>query len=265
MISTRPPAAKTVRRLTPAQQELANRWIALARKKANAYVQKGKGLGLVLDRDAFESAAMMAVTVMAGRFRPDHPTAKSPGTLLDYCLRQHFHRELCKARGGGLGQITNGLVKGRMPFDAAPQFMSSETPIACGTLADLLHAREPADPGPDPEAVARLYEGILRLRPREAAVIVWRFFQGWTLDQCAQKLGLCRERVRQLEGEAKTALWHYLKNPAAPPPTIPCSACGTPIQPSASQVARHANGLTVCCQRACGRKFGRGQPGLGAG
>lgn len=74
----------------------------------------------------------------------------------------------------------------------------------CPTLSDMVrnkdHGFDRAAPEPEPssadeEAVAR---ALLQLPPREGEVVRLYYWQGLTYEQIGQKLGVTRERVRQL-------------------------------------------------------------------
>lgn len=69
---------------------------------------------------------------------------------------------------------------------------------------------EPESPDPDPYEVMRrkqtqgflLMYAAATLGTRELFVVVHRFWLGWTYGELAEKLDVCRERVRQIESKA---------------------------------------------------------------
>ena len=66
--------------------------------------------------------------------------------------------------------------------------------------------RAEARPAPDPFAAEALTDALASLTEQEAAVIRGRFWDGKTLRQIGQELGLTRERIRQVEAEALARL-----------------------------------------------------------
>ncbi len=80
------------------------------------------------------------------------------------------------------------------------------------SLADRLrhHDPLPVDTLIEDGQVRRLRRLLLRLTPRDQAVLAWRFGLGGqpeqTLNEIAQRLGLSRERVRQIEVSALARL-----------------------------------------------------------
>jgi RNA polymerase sigma factor (sigma-70 family) len=99
------------------------------------------------------------------------------------------------------------------------------------SLADRLphHDPLPVDTLIENGQVRRLRHLLLRLAPRDQAVLAWRYGLGGqpeeTLNEIAQRLGLSRERVRQIEVSALARLREANETPcrrrASRPPT-PC-------------------------------------------
>lgn len=85
-------------------------------------------------------------------------------------------------------------------------------PTATQRFASLLpEALLSAEPSPEEAAAEReerviLFEALWRLPPREQAILRLRVVRDLTLAQVADVFGLSRERVRQIEVSALTAL-----------------------------------------------------------
>lgn len=58
------------------------------------------------------------------------------------------------------------------------------------------------------QARALLTTAMAGLKPNERTVLQWRFEEDLTFEECAQKMGLTRERIRQIEAKAIRALKH---------------------------------------------------------
>jgi RNA polymerase primary sigma factor len=90
--------------------------------------------------------------------------------------------------------------------------VSTQAPLAGSdslTVEDALTAEDPGDPGADLDRVQieqTMHAVLEDLEPRERAVIECRFGLGGeapqTLQTIGQRLGLSRERVRQIEARA---------------------------------------------------------------
>jgi RNA polymerase primary sigma factor len=112
-----------------------------------------------------------------------------------------------------------------------PEYSESKT-----SLADRLrhHDPLPVDTLIEKGQVRRLRRLLLRLEPRDQAVLAWRYgLDGQpdqTLKEIAQRLGLSRERVRQIEVSALARLREANETPcrrrASRPPT-PCNKRGS--------------------------------------
>jgi RNA polymerase nonessential primary-like sigma factor len=69
---------------------------------------------------------------------------------------------------------------------------------------------EPDDDGPDCDTLRRLGRALVVLSDNERHVIRGRFWAGQTLKAIGQELGICRERVRQIERDALARLREML-------------------------------------------------------
>lgn len=69
-----------------------------------------------------------------------------------------------------------------------------------------ISAREPEEGEYDPEHVTLFWRAVDRLPDKLRQVLIWRFLDGKTLVQCADALGISKERVRQIEGRAIEAV-----------------------------------------------------------
>jgi RNA polymerase sigma factor (sigma-70 family) len=65
----------------------------------------------------------------------------------------------------------------------------------------------------DSEDLARLHAALAELPPRLGQVMCWRFLDELTLGQIARRLGLSKERIRQLVGEGLGELRRLLGVP----------------------------------------------------
>jgi RNA polymerase sigma factor (sigma-70 family) len=92
-------------------------------------------------------------------------------------------------------------------------------------LSDSLRHPDPlpADTIIEGERALHVRRHVLRLAPREQAVIAWRFGLGGqpqqTLNEIAYRLGLSRERVRQIEASALARLHRAIVRRPSPRPT----------------------------------------------
>ena len=96
---------------------------------------------------------------------------------------------------------------------AAMETKSLETPLDNSIEADTLGDYIPNDNSADPEevvadkmAVEELNQALAKLTPREAEILRLRFAmvdgRKWGLEEIGQKMGVTRERIRQLEAQA---------------------------------------------------------------
>jgi RNA polymerase primary sigma factor len=101
-------------------------------------------------------------------------------------------------------------AKVKLVLDAAPQPVSLETPVGDdATLAEFLEdhsATSPLDTLAQADLPGQIAGSLARLSAREREVIRLRFGLGGgdakTLDEIGQRLGVTRERIRQIEARA---------------------------------------------------------------
>ncbi len=125
-------------------------------------------------------------------------------------LERELGREPAIEESAAAAQVTPARARELEAIVGEP--VSLETPLSGvddRTLADVV--RDPAPESPiddlDHDILARAArEAMLQLPEREGQILRWRFgLEGeveHTLEQIGRKLGLSRERVRQLEGRA---------------------------------------------------------------
>jgi RNA polymerase sigma factor (sigma-70 family) len=98
----------------------------------------------------------------------------------------------------------------RLVLDAARQPASLESPIGEGVvLGDVLADPAVASPVDDllaEDLTVHVGQALTRLNPREREIVSLRFGIGGretlTLEEIGQRLGLTRERIRQIEAQA---------------------------------------------------------------
>jgi RNA polymerase primary sigma factor len=131
----------------------------------------------------------------------------------DRCLRRQFGRapssdEVALSLGLSAAQrdmATRALKAGRVRAEGGSESRPDREDMS--TLADRGGRVDGPLEAEDERALARRLLG--RLQDRERAVVAWRFGLGgepMTLEQIGQRLGLTRERVRQIEAGAMEKL-----------------------------------------------------------
>jgi RNA polymerase sigma factor (sigma-70 family) len=125
---------------------------------------------------------------------------------------------------GGMDELVSVgfwfLLRAARNFDPARGFQFSTLAFTCVLRGIAMHAKkkrpsfrpleyEPGDDGAGMDkatgaidARARVAELMRYLSPRQRRIIKARFFQGRELYEIGQELGVCRERVRQIEKAA---------------------------------------------------------------
>lgn len=180
--------------LTTDQQKLAADNVRLAYKFASKNPVHG------LDFEEVVSICLMGLVRAARLFNPNRARFS---TFAYKCMRSAICADI-KAQTYD-NRIINKLA----------------TPFATNRFGRLI---EPADPKSDSdaaesnEAAFSLRLAMERLEDRDAMVLRWRFFDGLTLSQVGEKLGITRERVRQIQVEALTELRRILDKKWRPGP-----------------------------------------------
>ena len=119
--------------------------------------------------------------------RGDLRTGPRPGVSLDTDLW-----DLCGT--GMLAGVDALCPEGATSDDDLTAFLDS---TQAGDLRDDVESMERLH-----DARARLDGLLARLPERYRQVVVWRFWDGLTLAECGRRMGVIRERVRQIEARA---------------------------------------------------------------
>lgn len=120
----------------------------------------------------------------------------------------HYAQNLCgKERSGGMRVPNASRTKDNplvIPF-SIDHASGDPDWVASGSIPD----RPPNfddDPEFPPDFWSRMSEV---LDERRAKIIQWRYRQGMTLTQCSERLGISRERIRQIEAQALERLANF--------------------------------------------------------
>jgi RNA polymerase sigma factor (sigma-70 family) len=150
----------------------------IARRMAKRY-SKWQSRSIECDYESLYSVAMLAACRAAQLYEPDRGVQWS--TYLHAGIERWIWRHI--------------KIHTRGPWLARPG----------DCLEDLCHTED--TPIAEPEAYGPLVAAMLRsLTPRHRQVITMRFFEGKTLAECGEVLGINRERVRQIQEKALEAL-----------------------------------------------------------
>lgn len=239
-------------RLTPAQRALAESWIRFAFKEAIKYaarVNYGQRVGRV-DIDDLQSAALAATCEAAMRFDPTR--ASTMGALLGLMLRQKLHHEVCRQKAAGFSRCQSNLTQGRLGFEEIPSRYCLETPVGEGlTVKDVIpgHMDECEN-----EDLTALRQSIKVLPDRLREVVVRRL-NGDTLDEIARDHGVCKERIRQLELQARARLADMIIG--VDPDAATCGQCGARFRLTPQKRVWLKRGGRSYCSPACGRAASR--------
>lgn len=68
--------------------------------------------------------------------------------------------------------------------------------------------------GIDWDQIGELLQAMDRLTPRQQRVLTARFYRRWTLEHVGGRLGVTRERARQIQEDALERLRHMLGAPS---------------------------------------------------
>jgi RNA polymerase sigma factor (sigma-70 family) len=176
---------KAARPLTPAQQTLVAQHHAFA-----FYVlRKHPGLARFLGQDASHDAAVTGLIRWARIVDPSNPRRLG-------LLARQVHFAMLGGRQQGMAKKRTGVCEHLAEPETLPASVEPETTV-------------------DREAVRLAVEG---LPDRQRQVIQWRFGLGgpsMTLEKAGQRLGITRERVRQIEERALRQLRKALVHQSA--------------------------------------------------
>ena len=103
----------------------------------------------------------------------------------------------------------------RVLAHAAGQVGAPDVPIA-----EILHAAAAEDPAATAERDDLVERLLLRLRPRSRTVVSLYYFDGMTMLQIGELLGVTESRVSQIHGEALRSLKAKFADPPPPPDTV---------------------------------------------
>ena len=118
-----------------------------------------------------------------------------------------------------------GLQKKKLPiikkairiYNATPQTDQAETGWSLGEIVMDERLKNPEDELVEHDVLKSVREMLVTMDPREATVLKMRFgledCEPHTLKEIGERLGLTRERVRQIETEALSKLSDGLKDP----------------------------------------------------
>ena len=190
-------------RLTARQQRLAEAHQALAYHAADYYAERCPVIRR-LPRDDRVGAAMLGLSVAAQRFDPRRGVAFS--TVAMPWMRHALQREAMHARVVSLPldllhQPARIGAERRRQIDAVLGMASLDAaPDAIG-LQDADHAEwrdREREAGVDPDLERWIRRALDRLPWREARAVRLRFWEGLSLEQGGLRLGVGKERFRQI-------------------------------------------------------------------
>ncbi len=182
--------------------EVSTKQGKIEKKPQNKTVADNAGLTL----EDFEQESFFAVQAAAKAY---DPSKGAFSTLLAYYAQNQIMKAVC-----GEHRMMKQLDDGRTAAVSANPLNSCtslDTPLdsddeGSGTLGDVqedpaasaeLQAAE--DEIYTQELHAALEDALSRLAEREANVLRRRYYDGKTMDAVGQEMGICRERVRQIE------------------------------------------------------------------
>lgn len=107
-------------------------------------------------------------------------------------IRRRLFRELHKSAMRGMTPTT-----------------TCKTDVQCAPVVDVMDERQ--SPSSDDELSDDIQSLLRQLPQREQLIIKERFLNGRSLRDVGSSLGMCRERVRQIQDRALSALWKRLE------------------------------------------------------
>lgn len=202
-------------RLTPGQQALVERNMRLAYHGADLYARRCPMIRR-LPRDDRVGAALLGLSEAARRFDPSRGATFStvampwirhalqreavcsgvvrlPSDVFDASRKASLERSRCIESAWGVRSL-----------DAQPDGLSQQD----ADVQDWLGRTR--QQGVDPEVEGRIRKAVAVLHEREREAVRLRFWEGQTLDQVGEHLGVCRERARQILAHALERLRRVL-------------------------------------------------------
>jgi RNA polymerase sigma factor (sigma-70 family) len=173
-------ATKPTKQLPPERAYLVTENTGLAHKAANDWVRKRGRIDLL---EEATSAAMLALVRAAIGFNPE--------------LGWKFSTYAMTACKRTLWRLTEDLERGNLPDDLRIH--------DAGEIAE-----RPTLPfGPSDTELSDLRECLAVLTPRELGIMVMRFYGGDNLEECGKRIGVSKERIRQIQQGAILKMQHF--------------------------------------------------------
>jgi RNA polymerase sigma factor (sigma-70 family) len=177
-----------------------------AERRAGQWV---RGLPPGADTDAFLGEAAAAVWMAALRYRPEIgvPFDKWAALEVEHALRRQARQQ------DWLGERRRRALRGGS-LEALP---SDLTPVSLDSIIGLgLEPLDLREPGPE-QRVLELFRkdgiqrAILTLPPREAEILIQRYWQGSNLAEIAVRFGVSTARAGQLVQQAQARVRRLLE------------------------------------------------------
>lgn len=170
---------------------LVEEWEHYGRNLAFKAWQRGGAVGSL---DELRMAAREALWEAALRFEPER--GLSFGTYVTFWVRRNIQDLIRAASGAKKSQAQSPQYRGMVTLSLDADYAGNGS-----CLAPTIPAREEAEEAPD--FPADFWERVNKwLDPRSQEVIRLRFREGLTLQECGERIGITRERIRQLEARA---------------------------------------------------------------
>ena len=228
---------------SPSRQAMIDRLVK--KFMPTVYHAVGKRLKVMPWHEGYDdlvSAGMEALAKSAVMFRP------GDGYIFHTYVTGNIWRAVCResavvARKG----FTNVPVRyreGRSKKDGYG-FPDVPPPASLDAVSNDVLQEEVASDGDEHHLMVRLTLSQLLpvLKPRSRWVLERRYLDSWTLDECAERLGVGRERVRQIQHAAIQDLRAAANE--APLPDVPVRKCA---KPGCNGEARAVGPVSYCSE-----------------
>ncbi|MGD9015358.1 MAG: sigma-70 family RNA polymerase sigma factor, partial [Candidatus Omnitrophota bacterium] len=122
-----------------------------------------------------------------------------PAQLLILSQPQHRRLRLLTLGVASLAMIAVAIATSHSPALDLPAVLS------LGFMG-MMHQKNP-----ELSKNEKIKQALQHLTPKEATVIIYRYYGRFTLDEVAERLNVKRERVRQIQGKARRRLLYYAR------------------------------------------------------